>query len=351
MISRSLATPGSTKTVSRVRSKDVQNTSPSSACWDGNFATHGPQPLSEKRVGIIFNHRAHQNALDVKRSTRVGTALNWASPRTLDELDIAIAGFAEQQVDALVIDGGDGTIRNVLTVAARYFGDNMPVVAIIPSGKTNALAIDLGVPSETMLSDVLEMFQTGRTRFRSPIEIDRVGDPHASLRGFLFGAGGFVKATRLAQTTHRMGAFRGLAVGLAIAAAVAQTVFAGRNNPWRRGDRMRLQLDNGQIVDQPLYLLLGSTLERLPLGLKPFGRVRPGLKLLRVDAPPKSMLTTTPVLLAGSEASWLDRRGYRRDDVQSLQITLETEFILDGERYPGGELVLRQGRPIQFVVP
>lgn len=315
------------------------------------MATHEAPPAPEQRIGIIFNHRAHQNSLDVTRANAIETGLNWASPRTMEELETALARFAAERISTLVIDGGDGTIRNVLTVAARHFGDAMPAVAIIPSGKTNALAIDLGVPSGTTLSAVLEMVHAGRTRRRSPIEVVRGGDFDTSLRGFLFGAGGFVKATRLAQTTHRMGAFRGVAVGMAIAAAVAQTIFAGRDNPWRRGDRMRLELDDGQIIERPLYLLLGSTLERLPLGLKPFGRVRSGLKLLHVDAPPRNMLLTAPAVLAGLEKSWLDRRGYRRSDVQSVRISLDTEFIMDGERYPGGDLLLRQGKPIDFIVP
>lgn len=350
MTIRSLAAPGFLGVVSRFQSV-VAGKGALLPPLDDTFAAHEPPSSPEKRIGIIFNHRAHQNALEGTPPDVMGTGLNLASPRTLEELDAAMARFAQARISTLVVDGGDGTIRNVLTVAARHFGDNMPEVAIIPSGKTNALAIDLGVPSGTTLSAVLEMVRAGRTRSRSPIEIVRSGDVHTSLRGFLFGAGGFVEATTLAQTTHRMGAFRGLAVGMAIAAAVLQTIFAGRNNPWRRGKWMQLELDDGQRIDRPLYLLLGSTLERLPLGLKPFGRVRPGLKLLRVDAPPSKMLLSAPAILAGSEALWLDRRGYRQSDVQSVRISLDTDFILDGERYPGGDFILRQGKPIDFIVP
>lgn len=303
------------------------------------------------RVGIIFNKLAHRNVASDTVSLAPTAGMDWAAPRSIDELNEVLARFAAENIGTLVIDGGDGTIRDVLSAAARHFTGGMPQVAIIPSGKTNALAIDLGVPQDLGLQSVLQMIAAGKTRRRAPVEVVRADGSGRSLRGFMFGAGGFVRATAFAQTTHKMGAFRSLAVGLAVAAAVVQTIFAGRDNPWRRGDAVRLELDDGRRVDRPVYLLLASTLERLPLGLKPFGRVRAGLKLLGIDAPPRHMLAAAPALLAGSEGAWLDRAGYHRDDIQTMRIALDSEFILDGERYPGGELIVRQGRPIDFIVP
>ena len=74
-------------------------------------------------------------------------------------------------------------------------------------------------------------------------------------------------------------------------------MFAGAGNPWRQGERMRVDLQDGRTIEHPLYLMIASTLERLPLGLKPFGRVRAGLKLLGIDAPPRRMMLSLPVLV------------------------------------------------------
>src|SRR3546814_14166017 len=87
----------------------------------------------------------------------------------------------------------------------------MPRRAILPSGKTNALALDLGVPLDWAVADVVEAAVRGQFVRRAPIEIYRDGADQPDVRGFLFGAGAFVRATKVAQRTHRFGAFNGLA--------------------------------------------------------------------------------------------------------------------------------------------
>ena len=46
----------------------------------------------------------------------------------------------------LVINGGDGTVQAALTELYNggHFGDAPPPVAVLPSGKTNLIALDLG---------------------------------------------------------------------------------------------------------------------------------------------------------------------------------------------------------------
>jgi hypothetical protein len=301
------------------------------------------------RIGAIVNKRAHRNA--AREIFNGSTLLDWAAPASVGELDAALARFAESKIDTLVIDGGDGTIRDVLSASARVFTGPMPTIAVVPSGKTNALAIDLGVPADWSLKDAIAAATAGQIKLRSPVEVSRLGEAGPGLRGFLFGTGAFVKATALAQETHKVGAFRGLAVGMALTGGVLQTAFAGSNNHWRQGERTEIQLEDGRRLDRSLYLVLGSTLERLPLGLKPFGRERAGLKFLGIDAPPRHIVATAPMLLSGSEAGWLERIGYHRADMEAMTISVPSGFILDGELYRGGDLSVRKGAPLRFLVP
>jgi len=302
-------------------------------------------------VGIIFNRRAHRNLGHALAVRDLAQTLDWSYPQTEQDLREALARFASRKIDILVVDGGDGTIRDVLSIAAAYFRDGLPKIAIIPSGKTNALALDLGIPIHWSLDDALAALASGRTKLRCPIEVRHAAAATPHLRGFLFGAGAFVEATAVAQNVHGIGGYRGVAVGLSLAAAVAQTVFGGRGNRWRRGIDVRVTPKNEVPVEQPFYLILGSTLKRLPLGLRPFGRERAGLKMLGIDAPPRHVLATLPALLAGSEATWLERFGYHRRTTDSVRLQFETGFVLDGETYPGGDLILEQGDPLEFVVP
>lgn len=130
-------------------------------------------------------------------------------------------------------------------------------------------------------------------------------------------------------------------------------MFAGVNNAWRAGERVRVtDLDTGAITEHDLYLLLGSTLRRLPIGLRPLGAAAPGLNILAVSAPPRLLPVAVPAILAGHEGGWLARAGYHhRHDVPPSRLTLPGGFVLDGERYAGGDYQVRAGAPVTFVTP
>src|SRR3546814_17789532 len=114
----------------------------------------------------------------------------------------------------------------------------MPRMAILPSGKTNALALDLGVPLDWAVADVVEAAARGQFVRRAPIEIYRDGADQPDVRGFLFGAGAFVRATTVAQPTPRFGAFNGLSVGLSLALGIAPTLFGPATHPFCVGARV-----------------------------------------------------------------------------------------------------------------
>uniref|UniRef100_UPI0035CC7E4C diacylglycerol/lipid kinase family protein n=1 Tax=uncultured Sphingomonas sp. TaxID=158754 RepID=UPI0035CC7E4C len=303
------------------------------------------------RVGVISNGKAHRNLTRGAAPPSYLPLASWTAPATHTELSDALAGFAARDVNVLVVDGGDGTVRDVITEGLRHFPRAFPTMVVVPSGKTNALALDLGIPSDWTIAAALDSIGAGRVKQRNPLEIWRDGASAPDLRGFLFGAGAFVRATGLAQRVHRLGAFDGMAVGLSLASAIAQTFFGGKRNPWRQGEPMRIETADGHNAERAFYIALASTLNRLPLGIKPFGRKRDGLKLLGIDAPPRRMLAAVPALLAGSEAAWLDRAGYHRATADSLHLSLAGGFILDGEFYPGGGLLLKKGAALTFATP
>jgi diacylglycerol kinase family enzyme len=305
------------------------------------------------RVGIVCNPKAHLNhGAEYEAGVPGADSVIVAAPRTRAALAETLANFAARRIDLLVIDGGDGTVRDVLTAAGELWGAAWPRVVVIPSGKTNALAIDLGIPKGWTLADALVAVRAGRSVVRRPVEIARASDAAAPpLRGFLFGAGVFVDATGLAQHTHRAGAFNGIAVGLALGWAIVQTLFGRASSVWRAGTPMTLAIDGAAADTRARYLLLASTLGRLPLGLKPFGPAVRGLRLLHVDAPPRRLLAAAPAVVAGADAAWLGAAGYHRVEADRLDLTLDPGFILDGELFPGGTFAVRQGPSLSFVVP
>jgi len=311
------------------------------------------------RIGVVSNRRSHRNR-GGRAPALPGGDLIAVMPETRAELTEALRDFRALGIDMLVVDGGDGTVRDVLTCGGAVWGDAWPRLAVLPSGKTNALAIDLGLPQDWGLADAVAAMRAGRTVVRRPIEVVRRDDATVPLRGFLLGAGAFAGATDLAQHTHRAGAFRGLAVGLALGWAVTQTLFGRDDGRWRGGTRMRLRfgtearaLAGGPVPngDAARYLLLMTALGRFPLGLRPFGPPRQGMKTLIADAPPRRLAAALPAILGGAAPRWLPGAGYHRVDAATLDATLDDTFILDGEHFSGGALLIREGPPLAFAVP
>jgi diacylglycerol kinase (ATP) len=291
------------------------------------------------RVGVVRNPMSHAN-IGRTDSDKTGESMLDAvllvEPSTPEALEQDLQAFAQCGVSLLVIDGGDGTIRDVLSRAAPIFGEAMPLIALIPSGKTNVLAIDLGVPRDWTLAKAVAAARSPDAviKLRAPLEV-RWDDGRPSLLGFVFGLGAFVRATNLAHSVHKMGAFHSISVGLSVLGALVGTVMGGKRDLWRAGVPMCLAIDGEEKRTAERFLVLATTLKRLPLGVKPFGPPREGLKFLDVDAPPRRLPGAFPALLAGKESAWSPRHGYRRGDASQLRITTDQPLVVDGDVYDG----------------
>jgi diacylglycerol kinase family enzyme len=79
----------------------------------------------------------------------------------VSQIGTALKTIARVQPKVLVINGGDGTVQAAITemINGRHFGDNPPPVAVLPNGKTNLIAFDLGAGDDPLrsLERVLEL--------------------------------------------------------------------------------------------------------------------------------------------------------------------------------------------------
>jgi hypothetical protein len=298
------------------------------------------------RAGLIWNRRSHRNQGRFRAPLPEGVLD--IEPLETSELFAGLRRFAAEGVDLVVVDGGDGTIREVLTRLPEAYGGRYPRLAVVPSGKTNALALDIGTPLGTTLEQLLAAAEGGKApKRRRCLEITRPGQALPETRGFLFGFGAFVRATRLAQTNHGLGLFDNAAIAVTLAGVTFGTFFGGPNDPWRKGETAAL----AGAEPRAWFVVLATALKRLPLGVKPFGEPREGLKVLAVEAPPRRLAQALPVLLRGADAPWLAQAGYRREDPGVFEVVLPGEFVLDGEIFEGGSFSVREGAELELVVP
>jgi len=311
------------------------------------------QPRAVPLVGLIRNPRSFRNK-GLAPSQSASAEIITETTHKRQELFEVLARFANAGIDYLAIDGGDGTVRDVLTWGAPAFGDDWPPLIVLPKGKTNALGADLGLPPQWELDRAIEQAKAGSFAHRHTLVVADADDPQARVQGFMLGAGVFTRSISLGQSAHRWGAFNSLAVVVTTFWTLAQAFFAGNGNPWRRTSGIRITDEQGNPLagdEAQRYILLSSTLENFPMGLKPFGTVREGLKVALLDRPFRKSLLRVPSIAFGRQPRNAERLGYHWAAPNSYLMTLDDRFILDGEAFPAGAYRVSLGPELRLVVP
>ncbi|MXO91515.1 hypothetical protein GRI41_11825 [Altererythrobacter aquaemixtae] len=309
-------------------------------------------------VGVIYNPRSHRNQGRYLEAAALPN-VHMVEPADHAEISEALARFSKLGIEYLIINGGDGTVRDVLTCGRDVFGDAWPVLAVLPKGKTNALNVDLGAPRGWNLKAALAAFATGQRVARKPVVVAPANGDGPTYQGFILGAGGFTLGVRAGQDAHRMGAFNSFAVGVTSVWGVLQGLLGSDKNIWRRGVAMRLllgrekrELPHSAYGDPARRVfMLSSTLERFPVGLKLFGKFREGLKLFVFDHPRRRTLAYAPAILYGWLPKWLPEKGIHFAAPEHFEMDIGDEFILDGEAFPAGHYHVSTGPELRFVVP
>ncbi|MEP2735384.1 MAG: diacylglycerol kinase family protein [Erythrobacter sp.] len=318
-------------------------------------------------VGVIYNPRSHRNQgqdLDSNPAPHVFIS----QPGDQSQLPVALKRFKDRGIDLLVINGGDGTVRDCLTAAYGVFGakgKDWPTVAVLPKGKTNALTVDLGAPKQWSLQGAIDAYRDGERVVRSPLIITPENTKKAkSQLGFIMGAGVFTHAISAGQDAHRLGAFNALAVGVTTVWTMVQAALGSASNRWRRGSAMQIDVTWGgdAPITEPMphsglgdpdwrQFLFASTLESFPAGLKPFGKHISGLKMAVLDQASRRTIFRIPMIMTGKDMRDHSQRGIHQLACDSFTIELKDEFILDGEAYAGGKYRIEPGPALEFVKP
>ena len=108
----------------------------------------------------------------------------------------AMRTIAQVRPRVLAINGGDGTVQAALTELYNggHFGDDKPPVAVLPSGKTNLIALDLGARGDPIaaLERLIELARgdlASATVARELIALRSGGSERPVIGMFLGGAG------------------------------------------------------------------------------------------------------------------------------------------------------------------
>ncbi|MEM7491410.1 MAG: diacylglycerol kinase family protein, partial [Pseudomonadota bacterium] len=291
------------------------------------------------RIGVISNERSHANKtrgsladLRAPDDELLIARLRRNSNGDRLDIDAILSDFAAAGVELIVVDAGDGTIRDIVTRLDAAYGADWPAFALVPSGKTNAIAGDVGHSGKgaAALDRLLAARQAGtlgrKVVERAALEVDWPG--HRRMRGFLFGYAAFTEGVRFAnERVHSAGVNKGLAVLVSIGGAIRR-VLAGSGTP------ARLSVDGTCVNADRSFVMLASTLHKLTPNLRPFwDRGRGPVNWLDLPAPLPRWALGVARMALGRPRPWMEAAGYRSGRAEVLDVALDTPFVLDGELF------------------
>jgi Diacylglycerol kinase catalytic domain len=300
---------------------------------------------SPRRIGIIINPRSHANkARPIQFAAVLARypALRSASPTSPAALRAALRRFAFEKIDLVVISGGDGTLRDVLSALPASYPDGFPDIAILSSGNTNLAGRVLGSPGRggRALEWLLKAIDTDKVRRKTcpVLQVSWPGEPaRPPVCGFLFGAAAFTEAKRIANESVQS---RGVHQALAVAAAMVLTsvrAVLGRGTVLAKGASMQIGIDAAPARNGRRFLMLATTLDSLMLGLWPFwGSGDGSIRWLVVDAPAPRLGAALSGVLLRRPWRWMAKKGYRSGRAEAIAIRMDQPFILDGEAFEAG---------------
>ena len=280
----------------------------------------------------------------------------------VDQIGAALRTIARVKPKVLVINGGDGTVQAALTEIHHggHFGDDIPPVAVLPNGKTNLIALDLGGEGDpiVLLERVLELARTDMMSHivsRELIALSHGTAGRTVLGMFLGGAG---LADTILYCRHKIYPL-GLPNGfshLLTAIAALLSIFLGLRGaflPPRPVPVTVSVLRHGQIQGRFAFLMV-TTLQRLLLrGHTPDAAGQAGaLQLMVIERRPSTLLRALFAALFG-------KLGQRRVDgihvERGDEIRIEgdhSSVILDGELFEANDgypIVLKPTAPVPFL--
>lgn len=125
--------------------------------------------LTNRRVRVIVNPSARSGRARKALSQAgqiAGLQLEWSESRSAEHLRDLVRSAQEEDLDALAVAGGDGTVALALS---GLNGPNRVPLGVLPSGSGNDFARDLGISK--VLGEALRVLANGGARW---VDVARV---------------------------------------------------------------------------------------------------------------------------------------------------------------------------------
>ncbi len=314
------------------------------------------------QVGVLTNPRSGGNKKGLEEIYNILT--QWPDvlhreASTPEEMAAALIVFAQNGVELIIINGGDGTVQAVLTlIECADIYPKPPLLALLRAGTTSMLPRDVGIPgsSTTGLAHTLRWAKRRDSSLTfKPCPILRVerGDGQPTQCGMFFGAGVICQGIKeFHRGVNPMGWRGQIMPGLTLIQMVLAIL---RKNHEKVPPLLtRSQLDGRPEEERMNHFVLISTLNRLFFGMQPYWGTEKNapLRYTEVAADSKYMFRVIPSLFRWQKNRYaIPENGFVSHNIHAVQLEIEGDFTLDGELYAVGQgpLTISAAGPVMFL--
>ena len=307
-------------------------------------------------IAVIVNPRSRANRRNPRIAADfqalVGDRGRVFAPKTIEELNAAVAEWRRTPPTVIAVHGGDGTLHKTVTALGHAFGgDPLPPIAILCGGTMNVVASSLHIrerPS-VFLRAIVDADRAGRPLETIRRRCMRIGDEF----GFLFGSG--LAANFLTEYYAPSGYGPGRAAWLLFRGFFS----AIWNGPFIRRLFKRFEGSvrvDGQLLERTAFVgLMAGTVREVGLGFKLVHRADDDPErfgVLAIHGRPMSLSIDVWAVQRGRGIS--ERRAFSavasQMDVQSKNGAFA--YTIDGDLYRTHEpLAISLGPHIDFLKP
>ena len=277
----------------------------------------------------------------------------------VSEVPEALRTIARMKPMVLAINGGDGTVQAALTEMhlGGHFKGRIPPVAVLPNGKTNLIALDLGAHTDALgaLRQLVAIASSGLAPHlvhRQLIALTTGQDNARPVLGMFLGGAGLASIILFCrERIYPLGLPNWLSHLLALGALVLGVLFGIRAH-WLPGKQQRMRLFRGGAKQEANFMLvMVTTLEKTVLNVRP-GTFSGAMKMMAIERNPITLVRIVFEMIIG-------RLGNRAIGGLHMEggdlIRIEggaPSVIMDGEVFrarSGGAITLTTTAPVPFV--
>jgi hypothetical protein len=294
------------------------------------------------RIGLLNNLRAGSNKDQVWRllqKLREYPEVLHVETDSAGAVPEALSDLSRQEVDLLVVNGGDGTLAHALTeiLEHRVFDDRVPRIAILRGGRTNMTAIDLGCGRDPVraFEGLIHAARAGRieerTARRDVLRCEFGGEARC---GMFFGGGVIHRGIDVVHSTFPQGRARGVFGSTVVVGGLLTKLLVSRGDGILAPDKAQVFIDGDLILPGEFTVFMASTLPRLFSKLRPFWGTGPGgVRFTALSADAERLGRSLPGVLMGRPGAHVtEETGYLSRNCKRVELRFDCGFTIDGEQ-------------------